>query len=108
MQCSSMNHPRATLVRRAATMLSLSLAAATSAGAQTTPSPAADAQSIRITRRVERRAQPAPAEHFTGTVRVTPVFDATPSSRVSAGSVAFEQGARAAWHTHPRGQRLVV
>lgn len=52
--------------------------------------------------------QAAPAAHFTGNVRIQPVLDATPSSPVSAALVSFDKGARAAWHTHPRGQRLVV
>jgi quercetin dioxygenase-like cupin family protein len=29
-------------------------------------------------------------------------------SRVSAGSVTFEPGARTAWHTHPLGQTLLI
>jgi quercetin dioxygenase-like cupin family protein len=49
-----------------------------------------------------------PAECFTGTVRVDPLFAATAPSRVSAAAVTFEPGARSNWHTHPLGQRLVV
>jgi quercetin dioxygenase-like cupin family protein len=49
-----------------------------------------------------------PAENFTGTVRVDPLFDVVDPSRVSAGVVTFEPCARSAWHTHPLGQRLVV
>ncbi len=49
-----------------------------------------------------------PAETFTGTVRVDPLFPATDPSRVSAGLVSFEPCARSAWHTHPLGQRLIV
>ena len=49
-----------------------------------------------------------PAEYFTGNVRVDPLFQAADPSRVSASLVAFEPGARTAWHTHPLGQRLVV
>ena len=49
-----------------------------------------------------------PAEHFTGNVRIDPLFPAIAPSRVSAGLVTFEPGARTAWHTHPLGQRLVV
>jgi quercetin dioxygenase-like cupin family protein len=48
------------------------------------------------------------AEWFTGNVRVDPLFSATEPSRVSAGLVTFEPGARSAWHTHPLGQHLVV
>jgi quercetin dioxygenase-like cupin family protein len=49
-----------------------------------------------------------PAENFTGTVRIDPLFAAVGPSRVSAGLVTFEPCARSAWHTHPLGQRLVV
>ena len=49
-----------------------------------------------------------PAEYFTGTVRVDPLFEAVEPARVVAASVTFEPGARTAWHTHPLGQTLVV
>ncbi|MDE1153580.1 MAG: cupin domain-containing protein [Micavibrio sp.] len=49
-----------------------------------------------------------PAEYFTGTVQVDPLFPPMDNSNVSAGLVTFEPGARSAWHTHPLGQRLVV
>jgi quercetin dioxygenase-like cupin family protein len=49
-----------------------------------------------------------PAEYFTGTVRVDPLFHANDSGRVSGASVTFEPGARTAWHTHPLGQTLIV
>ncbi|MBV9248561.1 MAG: cupin domain-containing protein, partial [Acetobacteraceae bacterium] len=35
-----------------------------------------------------------PAEYFTGNVRIDPLFPATDPSRVSAGLVTFEPGAR--------------
>jgi 4-carboxymuconolactone decarboxylase len=49
-----------------------------------------------------------PAEMFTGKVRITTVLTADDSSTLSCSSVAFEAGARSAWHTHPKGQLLVV
>ena len=49
-----------------------------------------------------------PAEYFTGTVRIDPLWTAPEPSRVVAASVTFEPGARTAWHTHPVGQTLVV
>ena len=49
-----------------------------------------------------------PAEWFTGTVRVDPLFQAPDPARVSGASVTFEPGARTAWHTHPLGQTLIV
>src|SRR4051812_37248974 len=49
-----------------------------------------------------------PAQYFTGTVRVDPMFPSTPPSRVSGGHVTFEPGARSNWHTHPLGQTLII
>ena len=49
-----------------------------------------------------------PAEYFTGTVRLDPLFHAPAPARVLSVSVTFEPGARTAWHTHPLGQTLVV
>jgi len=49
-----------------------------------------------------------PAEYFTGTVRIDPLFDRTDPARAVGASVTFEPGARTAWHTHPLGQTLIV
>ena len=49
-----------------------------------------------------------PADWFTGTVRIDPLFAAPEPARVRAASVTFEPGARTAWHTHPLGQTLIV
>ena len=49
-----------------------------------------------------------PADWFTGTVRMDPLFEAPEPARVRAASVTFEPGARTAWHTHPLGQTLIV
>ncbi len=49
-----------------------------------------------------------PAEYFTGTVRIDPLFQAHEPARVLGASVTFEAGARTAWHTHPLGQNLIV
>ena len=51
-----------------------------------------------------------PAEYFTGTVRIDPLFDASlhAPARAVGASVTFEPGARTAWHTHPLGQTLIV
>ena len=50
----------------------------------------------------------APADYFTGTVRMDPLFQAPEPARAGAGSVTFEPGARTAWHTHPLGQTLII
>ncbi len=49
-----------------------------------------------------------PADWFTGTVRIDPLFQAHEPARAAAGSVTFEPGARTAWHTHPLGQTLII
>ena len=53
-------------------------------------------------------SQAGPAEWFTGTVRLDPLFAASEPGRTSGASVTFEPGARTAWHTHPLGQALIV
>jgi quercetin dioxygenase-like cupin family protein len=50
----------------------------------------------------------APAEYFTGTVRMDALFKADALGRAVGLSVTFEPGARTAWHTHPLGQSLIV
>jgi quercetin dioxygenase-like cupin family protein len=49
-----------------------------------------------------------PAEWFTGTVRVDPLFEAHDPARAGGAYVTFEPGARTAWHSHPLGQALIV
>ena len=53
-------------------------------------------------------SQQGPADWFTGTVRIDPLFPANEPARASGGSVTFEPGARTAWHEHPLGQTLIV
>jgi 4-carboxymuconolactone decarboxylase len=67
-----------------------------------------EAQTLGITRGASRPVRPAPADHFTGGVRVETLFEALGPSHASGGSVTFEPGARTAWHSHPRGQILIV
>lgn len=49
-----------------------------------------------------------PADWFTGTVRIDPLFPVREPARAAANTVTFEPGARTAWHTHPLGQTLIV
>ncbi|RIY00913.1 cupin domain-containing protein [Aureimonas flava] len=49
-----------------------------------------------------------PADWFTGSVRVDPLFAANEARRGAGALVTFEPGARTAWHTHPVGQTLIV
>ena len=98
------------------TLMSLSLLAAASAGAQ--HSDAAAPQAISIVRRelptaptaatVREPRVGAGASNFTGAVRVQPVFQAIAPGRATGADVAFAPGARTAWHVHPAGQTLIV
>jgi 4-carboxymuconolactone decarboxylase len=81
--------------------------AASGAGAATNPS-VQDAQTIKITRSGSRPSQQAPAENFTGSVRVEPLFQANAPARAAGARVTFEPGARTGWHSHPLGQILIV
>ena len=63
---------------------------------------------MQITRSGSRPSPKGPADYFTGTVRVDPLFQARDPARVGGGHVTFEPGARTAWHTHPLGQTLIV
>jgi 4-carboxymuconolactone decarboxylase len=71
-------------------------------------SSSAMAQKLTIARGGSRAVSAAPAENFTGNARVEGLFEALDPSHVSGGTVAFEPGARTAWHAHPRGQILIV
>ena len=92
--------------------LSLLASASTTAFAQAaTPSSSGASEGpmdLRITRAGSQPSTRGPAEFFTGSVRVDPLFPAAAPSRMSGGLVTFEPGARSAWHTHPVGQVLVV
>jgi len=55
-----------------------------------------------------RPSAKGPADWFTGTVRVDPLFQPPAPARAFGASVTFEPGARTAWHVHPLGQTLIV
>jgi quercetin dioxygenase-like cupin family protein len=67
-----------------------------------------DEESMDIKRAGSQPSGKGPAEYFTGTVRIDPVFQAPPPARVASAAVTFEPRARTAWHTHPLGQTLIV
>jgi quercetin dioxygenase-like cupin family protein len=97
-----------------------SLALLASASAETNPrgaakgagapqaAPRESSQGLSITRSGSQPSSKGPAENFTGSVRVDPLFQANAPSRTSGAYVTFEPGARSAWHTHPVGQTLIV
>ena len=63
---------------------------------------------MQIIKSNSRPTRKASTEYFTGTVWQDPIIEATEPARVRALKVAFEPGARTAWHTHPLGQTLYI
>jgi quercetin dioxygenase-like cupin family protein len=63
---------------------------------------------MEIKRNGSQPSSKGPADWFTGTVRIDPLFEAPKPARARGASVTFEPGARTAWHTHPLGQTLIV
>jgi quercetin dioxygenase-like cupin family protein len=63
---------------------------------------------MQIKRAGSQPSSRGPAEYFTGSVRIDPLYAAAEPARVSCAYVTFEPGARSAWHTHPLGQTLIV
>src|SRR3954469_9147830 len=68
---------------------------------------AAAVVTLSIVRGGTQPSQKGPAEYFTGSVRIDPLFQAKDTTQASGAYVTFEPGARTAWHTHPRGQRVI-
>src|SRR5215213_9788596 len=102
----------------AATVISLSLIASASAQSDQAGAasgsgairavPVQDPQTIKIMRSGSQHSRQGPAENFTGSVRVDPLFQASAPARTSGSLVTFEPGAHTNWHTHPLGQTLIV
>ena len=63
---------------------------------------------MEIKRNGSQLSAKGPADWFSGTVRIDPLFPATDPARAAGNRVTFEPGARTAWHTHPLGQTLIV
>jgi quercetin dioxygenase-like cupin family protein len=63
---------------------------------------------MEIKRSGSQPSNKGPADWFTGTVRIDPLFQPSKPARTAGNSVTFEPGARTAWHTHPLGQTLIV
>jgi quercetin dioxygenase-like cupin family protein len=63
---------------------------------------------MKITKIGSQPSSKGPAEWFTGSVRIDPLFSANEARRGASASVTFEPGARTAWHTHPLGQTLII
>jgi quercetin dioxygenase-like cupin family protein len=46
--------------------------------------------------------------HYSGAVTLTRLVKSEEPSCMTCALVAFEEGSRTAWHTHPKGQLLIV
>ncbi len=65
-------------------------------------------KSIKLIKPESQQTIAAPAEHFTGSVHLKLLVTEDDPSCLSCASVSFDPSARSAWHTHPRGQLLIV
>ncbi|MDY0988247.1 cupin domain-containing protein [Flavobacterium sp. CFBP9031] len=54
------------------------------------------------------KGEPLSKDWFTGNAFLKPLIARDKNNEFSAGSVTFEPGARTNWHTHPKGQVLLV
>jgi len=63
---------------------------------------------LNITRCGSQPSGKPPAQYFTGTVRLDPLFQTEAPARARGNAVTFEPGARTNWHTHPLGQTLII
>ncbi|MNH07521.1 Cupin domain protein [compost metagenome] len=65
-------------------------------------------KTMSVVRNGEQAAIMGAPGNFVGNARIDPLFPVRAPSKVSAGAVTFQPGARSVWHTHPLGQTLVV
>ena len=54
------------------------------------------------------KGDPLPNTYFTGNAFLTPLVTRNNNNDYSIGNVTFEPGARTHWHTHPKGQTLII
>jgi quercetin dioxygenase-like cupin family protein len=54
------------------------------------------------------KGEKLPSDWFTGNAFLTPLVAKDKNNDFSTGAVTFEAGARTNWHTHPKGQVLIV
>lgn len=65
-------------------------------------------ESLTLARQASLKAVPAPAHFATGRLWAELVLMSEKAAEITAMRVTYEPGARTAWHSHPRGQLLVV
>lgn len=58
-----------------------------------------NAQIVEVRQNGSQPSTKGPAENFTGSVRIDPLFSALAPSRMAGGSVTFEPSARTVGHT---------
>lgn len=63
---------------------------------------------LKLLKPESRPANPGPADCFTGNVMITPLVKGEDPSCLTCACVMFDPSARSAWHTHPKGQLLIV
>ncbi len=63
---------------------------------------------VQVSKYETQKASIGAADKFTGQVLVDSNFKSDLEDGYSGAMVNFEAGARAAWHSHPRGQTLIV
>jgi len=54
------------------------------------------------------KGEKLPSDWFTGNAFLSPLVSQDKNNNFSAGAVTFEPNARTVWHTHPKGQVLLV
>lgn len=69
---------------------------------------AGEAEGIQVQANGAQASQSGPADYLTGQAVVDMLFTATDYSPASGAHVTFAPGARTVWHSHPRGQTLLV
>jgi quercetin dioxygenase-like cupin family protein len=70
--------------------------------------PSAVPSNIQITRNGTRPTVSAPPNRIIGTAIIDPLFSPNDTISRGASKVVFAPNARTAWHTHPRGQIMIV
>src|SRR6266542_3207622 len=57
---------------------------------------------------LNKKKSKLPNTYFTGNAFLHPLMAKDKNNEFALGSVTFEPGARTVWHTHPKGQVLIV
>lgn len=67
-----------------------------------------DDQNMKVIKYAERAPVQGSSKYFTGSVTVDSPFASEAEDAYRGAIVNFDAGARAAWHSHPLGQTLIV